>query len=189
MSIEKIIKQRRSIDPDHYNGKPVAKEIIEKMLEAANWAPTHGLTEPWRFVVYSGEQVPAFGAMHADIYKQFTPAEQFLQKKYDKISNRSMHCSHVIVCAMHPGNKKNIPELEEIAATACAIQNMLLVATEYHIGTFWSTGGMCYHPEMKKNIGFEDTDQILAILYIGHYDIDTPNGIRPSGWEDKVIWK
>lgn len=27
------------------------RSIIEAMLEAANWAPTHGRTEPWRFVV------------------------------------------------------------------------------------------------------------------------------------------
>lgn len=27
------------------------RSMIEAMLEAANWAPTHGRTEPWRFVV------------------------------------------------------------------------------------------------------------------------------------------
>lgn len=29
----------------------VGRAVVEAMLEAANWAPTHGKTEPWRFVV------------------------------------------------------------------------------------------------------------------------------------------
>ncbi len=29
------------------------RETIEQLLEAANWAPTHGKTEPWRWVVLS----------------------------------------------------------------------------------------------------------------------------------------
>ena len=46
-----LIKARRSVKPKDMNRREVAKADIEAMLEAANWAPTHGLTEPWRFVV------------------------------------------------------------------------------------------------------------------------------------------
>lgn len=189
MGILNIIKQRRNLDPDQFNGKPVERDVIEKMLEAANWAPTHGHTEPWRFVVYADEQARNFGKLHAELYKQQTPDEHFLQKKYDKLSSRTLLCSHVIVCASHTGSRKNIPEIEEFAATSCAIQNMLLVATENHIASFWSTGGMCYHPEMKTLTGLANTDQILGIIYIGQYDVPLPQGIRLSNWQEKVIWK
>ena len=128
MSILEIIKNRRSIDPDHFNGEMISREIIEQMLEAANWAPTHGFTEPWRFVIFEGEKAKAFGELHADLYKKLTPVEQFLQKKYEKIKFRSKNCSHVIVCVNKRGEKSNIPELEEIAATCCAIQNILIYA-------------------------------------------------------------
>ena len=46
-----LIKARRSVKPKDMNASIVAKTDIEAMLEAANWAPSHGLTEPWRFVV------------------------------------------------------------------------------------------------------------------------------------------
>lgn len=49
-----LIKQRRSIFPKDYNGAAVPREAIERALEAANWAPTHGKTESWRFTVFSG---------------------------------------------------------------------------------------------------------------------------------------
>ena len=189
MSTLEIIKNRRSIDPDDFNGETIAPEIIAQMLEAANWAPTHGFTEPWRFVVFEGEKAKSFGELHADLYKKLTPVEQFLQKKYEKIKFRSINCSHVIVCVNKRGEKRNIPELEENAATSCAIQNMLLVATEHKVATFWSTGGMCYHPEMKALLGFTEQDQVLGFIYAGKCSIENPQGKRNTEWKDKVEWK
>ena len=49
-----VIKRRRSIFPKDYDGTATPRAHIELMLEAANWAPTHGKTEPWRFTVLEG---------------------------------------------------------------------------------------------------------------------------------------
>jgi len=49
-----LIKKRRSIFPAQYTDREIAKSDIEKILEAANWAPTHKKTEPWRFRVFRG---------------------------------------------------------------------------------------------------------------------------------------
>jgi hypothetical protein len=45
------IRRRRSVFPQHYTGETVPPASIAAMLEAADWAPSHGRTEPWRFVV------------------------------------------------------------------------------------------------------------------------------------------
>ena len=50
-NISEIIQHRRSIYPAIYTGEVVPQEVIQKMVENANWAPTHRLTEPWRFTV------------------------------------------------------------------------------------------------------------------------------------------
>ena len=50
-TISQLIRKRRSIFPKTYTNQPIAKEIIEEVLENANWAPTHKMTEPWRFKV------------------------------------------------------------------------------------------------------------------------------------------
>ncbi|HUM52252.1 MAG TPA: nitroreductase [Chitinophagales bacterium] len=189
MNILELIKSRRTIDPDLFTGEIVSTDIIEKMLEAANWAPTHGFTEPWRFVVYTRDTAPNFGEFHAALFKELTPTEQFLQKKYEKIRYRSKNCSHVIICINKRGDKSNIPEVEELAATAAAIQNLLLVATANNVGTFWSTGGMCYHDAFKKYFGFADEDKVLGIIYVGKYEIENPTGNRNSDWKEKTIWK
>ena len=189
MNILELIKSRRTIDPDLFTGETIPNELIEEMLEAANWAPTHGFTEPWRFVVYNRDTAPVFGEFHAELFKSLTPIEQFLEKKYEKIKFRSKNCSHVIICVNKRGDKSNIPETEELAATSAAIQNMLLVATAHQIGTFWSTGGMCYHDAFKKYFGFAEADKVVGILYIGKYSIENPSGKRNSGWKEKTIWK
>ena len=49
-----LIKSRRSIMPKDYSGEEVTKEEIDFLLEAANWAPTHHRSEPWRYVVIQG---------------------------------------------------------------------------------------------------------------------------------------
>jgi nitroreductase len=189
MNILDTIKKRRTIDPDVFTGEIVPEQDIKKMLEAANWAPTHGFTEPWRFVVYNRNEVQDFGDFHAELFKNLTAPEHFLEKKYDKIKYRAKNCSNVIVCINKRGDKSNIPEIEELAATSAAIQNMLLVATANNIATFWSTGGMCYHDEFKKYFGFGDNDKVLGIIYVGKYDGEYPEGKRNSDWQDKVSWK
>src|SRR5437016_2946583 len=47
------IRTRRAVK--EYLDKPIPKEWIEELLDAAHWAPNHKLTHPWRFHVFSGE--------------------------------------------------------------------------------------------------------------------------------------
>ena len=65
-----LIKERRSIFPPQFIDKPISKETIEKILEAANWAPTHKKTEPWRFKVLMGEKKQELGAFLSNIYQE-----------------------------------------------------------------------------------------------------------------------
>ncbi len=46
------IRTRRSFSLNSLDPEPLDRALVERMLEAANWAPTHKRTEPWRFVVF-----------------------------------------------------------------------------------------------------------------------------------------
>ena len=70
-----LIEKRRSIKPADFSDRPVEDEVVWQMLNNANWAPTHGQTEPWRFYVYSGESRVVFGRRLAEIYQEIIPAE------------------------------------------------------------------------------------------------------------------
>ncbi len=186
MSISEIIHNRRTIKPEEFNGHKINNELFHTILESANWAPTHGYTEPWRFVVFDDPK--KFGQLHADLYQKETSAEQFLQKKYDTILHKPDLASHIIVVVMKRGQQQNIPEIEELAATACAAQNILLTASAHEVAAYWGTGGMCYHPSMKAHFGFGEEDKIMGFLYLGYTDKVWPEGQRNSTIEEKTTW-
>ena len=49
MNISKIIKTRRAVYPIQFNDGDIDKESINTILENANTAPTHRMTQPWFF--------------------------------------------------------------------------------------------------------------------------------------------
>ena len=56
-----LLRDRRSISPERYSSRTVHKEIVEQVLTNATWAPTHGMTQPWRFKAYVGEGMRRIG--------------------------------------------------------------------------------------------------------------------------------
>lgn len=83
-----LIQKRRSIFPKQYSTKkPVPRYMIEDMLEAARWAPTHHLTQPWYFIVFETEASRRdLGNFLADHYKKTCEknSREFMIKKYEK---------------------------------------------------------------------------------------------------------
>lgn len=185
--IADIIRSRRSIKPVKMNGKKIPDEKVNELLQLANWAPTHGRTEPWRFIVYSGEKVKEFCRRHAELYKSHTPREKFEQTNYDKQLHNGDLASHIIIAIMQKGGSPKIPVLEEIAATAISIQNILLGATAAGIASFLSTGGMTHHSAMKNFLLLREEDIVMGILYLGYSD-ERVEGKRQTEIDDKVIW-
>lgn len=175
--INHLIRHRRTVKPASFNNEPVPEEVIRQMLENARWAPTHALTQPWRFVVLSGEALQRFAAMREQLYKEDTPPEKFNENKFRKLSEQLLASRYTILIGMQRQATEKIPEWEEIAAVACAVQNMQLTAFAYGVSTFWSTGGMIGHPAVKQFMGLGETDRCLGLLYVGKSDLtaeDTP---------------
>ena len=52
--LNEVIASRRSVFQQQYSGEQVNDAIVHQILKNANWAPTHKLTEPWRFNVFTG---------------------------------------------------------------------------------------------------------------------------------------
>lgn len=186
-NLNQVIRHRRSIKPEQYNGIRVSDAIINQMLENARWAPTHALTEPWRFFIFSGEGLKKFAHFQAETYKMITPTEQFNESKYQKLGETPLKSSHIILIGMVRQETQKIPVVEEVAAVSCAVQNMLLTAAAFGIGCYWSTGGMTYKPEMKTFLGLGENDQCLGMLYVGNYDGEITDSKRKH-IEEKSTW-
>lgn len=65
-----LVKSRRSTKPRLFNGKKIADEIIWQILENANWAPNHGLTQPWRYKVFADSGLTKLAEFQANLYQK-----------------------------------------------------------------------------------------------------------------------
>lgn len=185
--IKQVISSRRTTKPQAMNGRVIDDETMAAVLQLADYAPTHGLTEPWRFIVYGPGKKPAFCHGHAGLYRANTPGEKFEQARYDKLYTMGDQASHVVIAIMQRGNLPKIPAWEEQAAVAAAVENILLGATALGIASYWGSGGMMQHAAMKNWLGLQDADMVMGILYFGYAD-KQPVFSRNTEWAQKIKW-
>lgn len=186
--LNKLVRQRRSVYPKDYSGAAVPKIVIEQMLENANWAPNHKLTEPWRFTVFTGAGLNKLATFQSNCYKEVTEANgTFQQDRYLSLQTKPMESSHIIAIGMKRDEGKRLPEWEELGAVFCAVQNMYLTATAYGVGCYLSTGGITNFEEAKPFFGLTAQDKLCGFIHLG-----MPKGAVPDGRRkpvaDKVSW-
>lgn len=178
-----IIKKRRSVFPVQYNDKPISKEIIEAILEAGNWAPNHKKTEPWRFKVLQGNSKDALGTFLANKYQEVMPNPKKIKIK--KLLDNPSKASAIVAICMQRDPNESLPEWEEIAAVAMAVQNMWLLSTELGIGSYWSSPGLIKY--MDEFFDFKEGEKCLGFFYMGYSNEDLSEGTR-TPIADKVEW-
>jgi len=187
-TMTRLIRHRRTMKPGRMSDRPVADEIVWELLENANWAPTHGMTEPWRFTVFTGEARQALAQLLPGVYRQITPVDQFKQRKYDDLAANPLRAPVVISIAMKRQTTEKISEIDELAAVACAVQNMHLTAAAYGIGGFWSSNAAVCSQQMHELLGLDVKDRVLGLFYLGYPADEWPTSER-NPMQDKVTWR
>lgn len=183
-----LIRRRRTIKPADMSQKPVENVHLAAILENANWAPTHGMTEPWRFFIFTGEARRRLGKSLQSIYNKTVPAAEVRPKKFDQLESRPLSAPVSIVVGMKRQESEKIPEIEEVEAVACAIHNMHLTASALGMAAFWATPPVIYTREMTEWLELEEKDQCLGIFYLGWPREEMwPESTR-GGIEEKIIW-
>lgn len=187
MNLEEAIRDRRSIGrvkPDE-----VDQALIEKLLQAAVYAPNHHLTEPWRFYVLRGKGREVLGNAYAQIASEFleNPTSEANQAALEKQYDKAFRAPVIIVAVCEPTDSPQIDPREELAAVHAAVQNLLLQAHALGLGAVWRTGAPSYHTDMKKAFGLRDEHDIVGFIYVGH-PIQTPSDKTPPAYESKTIW-
>lgn len=183
-----VIRDRRSIQPKDLGAREVQRDILERLVQNAVWAPNHGMTQPWRFTVFSGEGRKRLSAFLGAEYTRLTPPEKFLPKKFENHVQRPLQASAIIALGVARDPHHKISALEEQFAMACAVQNMYLTCTAYGLGGFWSTGAASTGDGIRTFLGLGPEDSCLGLLYVGYPAIEWPKGYRKP-WIEFVKWE
>lgn len=163
-----LMRARRSVKPpDMDAARAVEPALWRELLENAIWAPTHGLTEPWKFHVYEGPARARLAEALQRIYREATPPAEFRADKMEKMGRNPLLAPLVIACVMERRGGGKIPEVEEIEAMACALQNLMLSATAAGLASFWSSPPVLDAPALKAWLGIGAEDRCVALMYLG----------------------
>jgi nitroreductase len=146
------------------------REQIERLLESAVRAPNHHLTQPWRFFVIAGEAREELGNLMAEhlASKLDDPTSEQAQEQLRRERAKAFRAPVLIVVAASPSRDPKVVEVEEIEATAAAVENLLLAAHAMGLGAMWRTGDIAYDVRLKRWLGLRDDDHVVAIVYVGY---------------------
>jgi len=169
MSAEFPYRTRRTVKPNEMNSaRGVPHELLVEILEDANWAPTHGLTQPWRFHVFTQAARESAAVKLEQLCDVLTPAAERREDKRAKLRANLLAAPVAIAVAakIEPGGK--ISELDEISATACAVQNLMLSAHQRGLATFWSSAPVVCSSAFAEWLGMDSTHRGMGIVYLGY---------------------
>jgi nitroreductase len=149
-----------------------ADDDLKTIVRAAAAAPDHGALRPWKFIALRGANKDAFGDVLADAYVHRVeaaggePVRAKLEKERTKLGRAPM----VLVVAAVRKPDDVIPWADQLGAGYAAAQNACLAATALGYGSMWRTGDAAWDNRVKHALGLDDSDEIVAFIYLG-----TPN--------------
>lgn len=171
--------------PNFIAGEHIDDQIVEEILRNALTAPDHAKKGPWHFTVFTGEGLKKLSHFQSSLYKECS-GEKFNEVTFQKLLQQPLKASHVIAICLKRSTDA-IPEIEDIEAVACAVQNIYLSLAAYEIGGYWGSGGITYYEEAKSFFGLGEKDKLLGFFYLGK--IATPGSTRTlPPYEEKVTW-
>lgn len=168
-----------------------SRDLIERLIEAATWAPNHRLTEPWRFVVLAGKERARFGEHLA----LAMAADGVAEKAVEKTRTKPLRSPVLIVVAQRGPARSDEVDREDYAAVSCATQNLMLAATAEGLATKWSTGEMAEMPAAREFLGLDEHDRVVAYVYLGYpegaedAEADAHTASPPDRKPPQVAWR
>lgn len=150
---------------NEFTDESPSHESLERMLDAAVWAPNHRLTNPWRFVVLErgGEKRAEVAQLAYDHMYQRNQNDEFASGSRQRV----LDAPGLIYVFSLPGDTEELTQ-ENYAATCCAVQNLLLAGVAEGLAGDWSTGNTTRHPALAEAMGGDADWMMVGALFIGY---------------------
>ena len=162
MNFLELATTRRTIH--QYEPAPFDDACLTDLLEAAHHAPCHKVTWPWRFNIIGAQTRAKIAHRAVEIKSQHRPlSEAAISKIRAKILNPG-----ALIIVSQIKNEDPFRTKEDYAATACAIQNLMLAAHEKQLGAKWSTGAITTDATTYSLANIDPKDEeIVGFIWVG----------------------
>lgn len=150
MNVEDAIRGRRTHKV--FGAEPLDRATLDELLDLARWAPNHNLTNPWRFYVVGPQALARLKRADGDPVKA---------RKFDRAPTL------VVVTARSAASADERTRREDLLATACAAQIVLLAATARGLASFWRTPIVLERAEGLAALGIPSGEQPVGMIHLG----------------------
>lgn len=176
-AVYKVIAERR--DMRHFLPDAIEPEILQRLLQAAHFAPSVGFMQPWRFIRITDLSLRA--SIHCLVEQERVNTAHALKEREDAFMRLKVEgvreCAELLVVSLmdrrdqHVFGRRTLPEMD-LASVACAIQNMWLAARAEGIGMGWVS---LFDPQqLRKLLSMPEDAKPVAILCLGHVEAFYP---------------
>ena len=174
-----------------FTSEPVTTEQVERILRAAQQAPSGGNIQPWQFVVvvdpderaWLGDLYHrAYGRYEAALLANLPPfrtdddraawertvaASRHLADHLGEVSTLMLVCMPDISMSVRD-DQGEMDVGTPYASVYPAVQNLLLAARSMGIGGLITTVHRIHHDEVRDHFGIPAGQQIVALVPLGH---------------------
>jgi nitroreductase len=197
MDILEGIKTRKSIRA--FKPKPIAKDVLKKMLKAASNSPSYTNTQPWEVVVVRGEKKDELSRKLLELAKAKAPTRPdlpmpkslppALEERSRKHGARRL--STLGVARDDEGGREKLRLMNfEFYGAPCAVflfidgslgewsifdmglfaQNLTLAAHSFGVESCLQASVTNYAPEIKNFFGIEESKKLVIGISLGYPD-------------------
>jgi len=161
--VQKALLSRSTVN-DFDPSLHVSDHVLHRAIQCAIAAPNHKITEPWRFIKLGNETITKIATLNAQSIKDPEKAE----KKRVRWENIPGWC----VVTSRLSNDCKVLEMEDYAATCCAIQNFMLSMWIEGVGTKWTSGDITRTQGFADLCGIDvETEQVVGCIWYGFASI------------------
>ncbi len=158
MNAYDLIRSRRSVRA--FEPRPLPREAVARCLEAAVWAPNHGLTQPWRFAVLGGAALRELAALSSTLEARQPP-----DPGQDAAGPLQQAAAAVAVWQAEAPDART--GAADRLAVAAAVQNLLLCAWDEGWAGTWLGGPLLSDPAVRRLVRAPGGDDLAAVLALG----------------------
>jgi nitroreductase len=185
MDVDQAIQTRRSVRK--YLDRPVPRELVLEVLEAANLAPSATNRQPWEFVVAGRSHIDRLEAILAEAFRervasvgetQMRAAIRELSMPEEAAGDtlkglgtfyRTLGGAPVLIGVVVPRSTDPWVAKNNVCDASAAIENLLLAAWARGLGTCWMTGPLKgRYDAIAAFLGVPKDRELLAIIPIGY---------------------
>ncbi len=148
MDLDTAIRTRRTHKV--YGPEPVARELLDELLELATWAPNHHVTNPWRFRVLGP----------ASLARLKEAAGPEAAAKLDRAP--TLVCVSVV-----QGGEDPVADEEDLLAAGCAVYALLLGAHARGLAAYWRTPAVLRSGAGREALGSAEGERAIALVHLG----------------------